>query len=373
MVKRLLPLAALAAGVLAANAAWNLRTVRRPRDPHVEITEEVDVLVPARNEAHRIAGTITSLLRQERVPHLRVRVLDDGSSDDTFAVAEAAIDGDSRVHLDRGADEPLPPGWLGKNYACHRLALSATGSVLVFVDADVQLEPTAIASLVTALREGDLDLLAPYPRQLAVSWLERLLQPLLVWSWMSTIPLTVAESRQWASMSAANGQLLVFDAAGYRAMGGHDRVRGDVIEDVELMRAVRLDGGRAATADGSRLASCRMYGSPADLVDGYAKSAWRAFGGPTGSLAANTFLLTTYVLPAVAAVAGRGRTRMWGVLGYAAGVAGRVLVARSTGERVFPDALTQPLSILAFTTINAISWSRHLRGTTSWKGRTLPS
>jgi hypothetical protein len=66
-----------------------------------------------------------------------------------------------------------------------------------------------------------------------------------------------------------------------------------------------------------------------------------------------------------------GRTRAIGLLGYAAGVTSRVLVARRTGERILPDALAQPASITAFAALNAVSWRRHRRGANTWKGRTV--
>jgi hypothetical protein len=114
-----------------------------------------------------------------------------------------------------------------------------------------------------------------------------------------------------------------------------------------------------------------MYGCATDLIDGYTKSAWAAFSGIAGSIAVNGLLLSIYVVPVIAAVFGRGSTRAWGLAGYVAGVGGRVVVAQGTGERTFPDALAHPASILAFTAINGVSWWRHLRGTTQWKGRRL--
>lgn len=381
-MKRAIPFLALGAAALTLHTAWNLRHLRRLPTPSTEVTDDVRVLVPARNEAVSIAATITSIRQQRGVSNLRADVLDDGSADGTAQIAIEASEDDPRVHIHRADDAPPPQGWLGKNYACARLVelteeqTSTVGTdteidVLVFVDADVTLQPDAVASLVAELRSKDLALVAPYPRQYAVGWLERLIQPLLVWSWATTVPLEVAERRQWASMSVANGQLMAFDAAAYRAIGGHATVRGEVIEDVELMRAVRMAGMRAATVDGSNLASCRMYESTNDLIDGYTKSAWRAFGGPAGSIAVNAALVGLYVLPPAAMLLGRGRTRLWGLFGYLAGVSGRAAVARHTGERIWPDALAHPLSILAFAAINALSWRRHLTGTTVWKGRTI--
>ena len=369
--------AAVAAGSLVACAiavhtAVNLRHLRRP-DPQAPVVDEpVSVLIPARDEEAHIATTLRTVLAQTGVAALSVLVLDDGSSDGTAAiVADIAAD-DPRVRLIRGDDTPPPHGWLGKPWACSRLAEQASGSVLVFVDADVALEPHAVRAVTSTLREQDLGLVAPYPRQVADSWLERLVQPLVTWTWAATMPLHWAESSLRPSLSAANGQLLAFDAADYRAMGGHGAVRDDVLEDVGLMRAMKRSGRRTATVDGSHLAACRMYDGPQALIDGYAKSLWSAFNGPVSSAAATGLLVLVYVVPAAAAVGARSpRTRTIGALGYAAGVVSRALVARRTGEPVLPDTLAQPASIAALSALTAVSWARHVRGTNTWKGRAV--
>lgn len=375
MVRRLpsiLPVLAVGAVALTAHTAWNLRKLRRPRPGDRIIDERVTVAIPARNEEDSLSEAIASVQRQRGVSDLTISVLDDGSTDHTAAIADRAAADDPRIRVTHAPDEDPPAGWLGKNYACARLAEAAPdASVLVFMDADVVLEPDAINALIHELRSDDTTLIAPYPRQLARTWLERLVQPLLAWSWMTTVPLGVAEQRQWASMSVANGQLMVFDADSYRRLGGHESVRGEVIEDVALMRTVRQAGERALTVDGSELASCRMYSSANDLIEGYTKSAWAAFGGIAGSLIANGLLIGIYVAPAIAMVGGRGSTRIWGLVGYVSGIGGRVIVARDRGERTFPDALAHPASIVAFVAINASSWWRHLRGSTQWKGRRI--
>jgi hypothetical protein len=251
-----------------------------------------------------------------------------------------------------------------------RLAGHARGQVLAFVDADVHLEPNGLAGAIHEMRTAGFALVSPYPRQRAESSLERLVQPLVTWSWAATMPLRWAESSLRPSLAAANGQVLVVDAAAYRAIDGHAAVAHEVIEDVALMRAVKRSGRFTATLDGSKVAVCRMYEGDRQVIDGYAKSLWDAFNGPVGSVAVNSLLLGAYVAPAVGAIAGRSRgTRRAGAIGYAAGVASRAMVAARTGERVFPDTFAQPASILAFAALNLVSWSRHLRGTNSWKGR----
>ena len=95
------------------------------------------------------------------VDDVEVLVLDDASTDRTRAVADDAAAQDPRVRVVTGAGPP--PGWLGKTAACDRLAAEATGSVLVFVDADVRLAAHAVAATVDLLRRNDLDLVSPYP------------------------------------------------------------------------------------------------------------------------------------------------------------------------------------------------------------------
>ena len=369
VIRQAVVIGTISAVGIAVHTAINLRRLRAPAAAGPKVTERVSVLLPARNEAEHISVTVRSILAQQGLDELELIVLDDGSTDDTAAIVRAI--NDPRLKLVVGADDSLPAGWLGKPWACARLADLATGSVLVFVDADVFFEPHAIRGTVELLRNHAFALVSPYPRQVAETWLERLVQPLIVWSWSATVPLRWAETSSRPSLAAANGQFIVVDAQSYRAMGGHEAVAHEVIEDVVLMRAVKVMGQRAATADGSKVANCRMYATAEEVVDGYTKSLWSAFNGPAGSIAVNGLLLTTYVLPAAAMLAGHRSTRVIGAIGYAAGVASRAMVANRTGERCWPDALAHPISIAAFTALNALSWSRHLRGANTWKGRSI--
>ena len=361
--------AAVGAVAVAAHTAVNLRVLRTPRRPARPVEEQVDVLIPARNEASTIARTVESVLAQQDTPRLRVTVLDDDSHDDTAAIVERIPD--PRLQLVRGKEDP-PAGWLGKPWACARLSEQAGGSVVAFIDADVQLQPDALASLIRLLRENDLDMVAPYPAQIARTPLARLVQPLVTWSWAALMPVRWGENSSRPSLSAANGQVLVMDARAYREIGGHANVAGEVIEDVALMRAFKVHGFRCATVDGSTIATCTMYETDREVIDGYAKSLWAAFGGRGQSIAVCTLLATLYVIPPLAMFIGPSRrTRAWGALGYAAGITSRILVARRVGERVVPDALAQPASVGAFIALNVVSWRRHTRGTNTWKGRSV--
>jgi len=343
--------------LLAVHAAVNVRFFLRrpPSDPPV-VDVPVSVLVPARDEADRIEACLRALLAQVGVPRLEVVVLDDGSTDGTAGVAES-------IGVRVLAGSPPPAGWLGKPHACRQLAEAATGEVLVFVDADVVLGPRAVAAGV-ALLDG-FDLVSPWPRQVAVGWGERLVQPLQQWSWLSTLPLRLAERSRRPSLSAANGQFLVFRRAAYDRAGGHAAVRAAVLDDIGMARAVKRSGGRVAVADGSGIAACRMYPTWRALVDGYTKSLWAAFGSPLGAGAVVATLIGLYVVPPAA-------VGWWpGLAGYLAGVAGRVVCARATGGRWWPDALLHPLSVLVFGWLTGLSLIRRRRGQLRWKSRRL--
>lgn len=351
---------AAAATTLAVHTWVNSRLLRRPPMPAPAATVKVSVLVPVRDEEEHVIPCLAAVLAQRGVPDLEVLVLDDGSRDRTRQLVDTMHD--PRLRLLTGDGEP-PEGWLGKPWACQQLADAATGDVLVFLDADVTLASSGLAATVAML--ATLDLVSPYPHQQAVTLPERLIQPLLQWSWLTFLPLRLAESSARPSLAAANGQLIAVRRAAYRQAGGHAAVRGEVIEDVALLRAVKRSGGRGTVVDGTAVASCRMYEDARSLVDGYTKSLWSAFGSPVGAAVVTGSLCVLYVLPPVAALRGSRA----GTVGYAAGVAGRVVSARRTGGRVWPDAFLHPFSVLALAGLTARSVRAKRTGTVTWKGR----
>ena len=348
----------------------NLRRLRVPLETALPAPEPLAVLLPVRDEARHVAACVEHLLAAVRrwPGPARLVVLDDGSTDGTGPILAGLAAGHPGLEVVTGS--PPPPGWLGKPWACHQLAEHAThpgaaATVLAFVDADVRVEPEGLTASVALLRAAGLDLVCPYPRQEAGTTAERLVQPLLQWSWASTLPLLAAERSRRPSTAVANGQLLVVDTAAYHRLGGYAAVRGEVLEDVALARALKRVGGQGVVVDGTRVATCRMYGGWEELREGYAKSLWAAFGSPAGAAAVQGTLLVTHVLPAAAALTGSRA----GLLGYAASVASRVLVARRTGARAWPDAAAHPVSVAVLAGLTADSWVSRRRGRLRWKGR----
>ncbi|MFC4108042.1 glycosyltransferase family 2 protein [Micromonospora zhanjiangensis] len=363
-----------AVGALSGHTVVNAgRWLRRPGRPAGPVDEPVAVLLPLRDEADRVTPCLRALLAQREVPRLEIVVLDDGSTDGTADVVRAVAAGDPRVRLVTGS--PPPPGWLGKPYACQQLAgqVGPDVTALVFVDADVVLARDAVAAAVTGLRAAGATLLSPYPRIVAGSAGERLVQPLLQWLWLTFLPLRAMERSARPSLAAAGGQFLVLDRAGYARAGGHAAVADKILEDIELARAVKRSGGRIALADGSRLASCRMYDSWAGLRDGYGKSLWATFGSPVAATAVVALLLLLYTAPPVLAgaalVAGEPVAAGVALSTYLLGVAGRLVSARATGGRGWPDAFAHPLSVALLGWLTWRSYHLRRRRRLFWRGR----
>jgi hypothetical protein len=345
--------------LLTLHSMVNASLLRRP--PRGASTpKRVAVLLPLRDEAGRVTPCLEALLAQRGVPELEIVVLDDGSADGTAEVVRS-IAGD-KVRLLTGSGPP--DGWLGKPHACAQLAAAVPDAeVLVFVDADVVLSPDAVAGGVVA--SAGFALCSPYPR---ITGAGRLVQPLLQWSWLTFLPLRAMERSARASLAAAGGQWLVVDRAAYDRAGGHAAVRGEVLEDIALARAVKRSGGRITLADGSRLATCHMYDSWRALADGYAKSLWSSFGSASGATAVVVLLLLVYASPPVLLITGQVGLA---VVAYLLGVAGRVVTARATGGRAWPDALAHPASVVVFAWLVARSFRLRRQGGLTWRGRAL--
>jgi len=313
-----------------------------------------------RNEAANVHEVLDSATKQEGIAELKILVLDDQSTDETGDLL--AAQNDPRIQTFRGED--LPQGWLGKNFASHQIASRSDAEYLVFIDADVRLSPKAIASSIAMMNQLNLDFLSPYPRQIAISWLESLVQPLLQWSWFASVPLRLAERLPRRSMAVANGQFFLVRASAYRKSGGHQEIKSEVLDDIELARLLISKGFRGTVADGSKIAHCRMYSSPKELIAGYAKSQWRAFGNIAGSALMALILLCSSIIPLIAGLLGSP----WGWIGFFAIVATRLAVAAKT-QSVISSAWLHPLSALAWIALIKYSWIQKWRGALVWKDR----
>lgn len=363
MVETLITTATVASLLVAGHTLLNalVRIIPSPAD----IQESVSILIPARNEEHNIKMAVTTALNQTRIPDLTVFVLDDNSTDNTLEILQSLHD--PRLHVITSCEEP-PSGWLGKAWACQRLSAQTQADILVFIDADVQLHPDAVCSAVASLRKHDLELVSPFPRQLTSGGLSRLIQPLLSWSWLASVPLYIARRFTIPMLAVANGQFIVCTRHAYQQVGGHEAVKDCVIEDIELARAFSRKKFRGSVTDGSNLASCLMYRNNRELINGYSKNAWAAFHGVLGSIAVNSAMALVFLMPIAGLFTGHV---VESATALSATTLSRFVAARITHSRTWPEILLHPVAVVAFIALNVVSWFRHCTGTNLWKGRNV--
>ena len=350
--------------------------LRRPRrDSNGAGTLSVSVLVPARNEAHNIRACVRSLLTQAYT-NFEIIVLDDRSDDDTLKILQQERGRDGRLVVLTGEDPP--PGWSGKNWACHQLSLVAQGDVLLFADADtVFFEQEALRRIVGAVQASRADLLSGLPKQLLGTVGETLLVPVFYWAFLSFTPLALGLIWRRAPFARAVGQLMAFRRQAYDAIGGHAAIRASLVDDIDLARRVTRAGLRCRIMDATGIVSCRMYRSGSEAYAGFGKNLFAAFG--------HAILPYAFV---------------WGWLGFAylepiamlalhAAMPERVPVeptllaatlTLSLAQWLFAyarlrlpvwPALLYPVTTIAFLVVALRSFVAAIRHEVRWKGRTL--
>ncbi|HEY76672.1 MAG TPA: glycosyltransferase [Thermoflexia bacterium] len=233
----------------------------------------VSILVPARNEARNIRRCLESLLAQD-YPLLEVVVLDDGSTDETPEIVAEMAREHPRLRVVRG--QPLPPGWMGKNFACDQLARIAQGEWLLFTDADTVHRPDTVSWAIEAAQQNQADLVSLIPHTVTHSFGEEILLPIIPFGVVGCFPLALGERLRIPLLTMAVGPFMLFRREAYQRIGGHRAVRGEIAEDVVLARRMRRFGGRVVLLDGSEQVDVHFYHGFLETWRGLAKSAFAA-------------------------------------------------------------------------------------------------
>lgn len=338
---------------------FNYYTIRIPKNS-APVKASVTLLLPVRNEEGNISECIATLKSQSGVENLKFIVINDQSTDKTSELLTSAISNDSRFTV-LNTDGPRT-GWLGKVSALQSGYEAATAEFLVTLDADVRLRPDALCRAINQISELNLDFISPYPRQEARTLAEKLIQPLLHWSWMSTIILRLAEKKPQPSTAVANGQFFIARKSALDAVGGFQSVQNQILDDIEIARSLIKGGFRGVVTEGAEIAHTRMYQNFSEIRDGYGKSLHKAFGGKVGALVATAFIAMTGILPFILALRGS----LIATITFLLIAFTRALSAlRAKSNPLF--ALLHPISSALLIYLIAYSWRK--RGTVQWKGR----
>lgn len=353
LLPRPTPATLLRCGLLAVAAGRIARGARRaaplrPTEPGGS-SRSVTVIVPARDEAHRIGPCLRSLTSSG----VSVLVVDDGSTDGTRRVATEA---GARV-IDAG---PLPAGWAGKARAVHVGLEAASTGVVISIDADCRVEPGFVGAIVDAL--GDRTLVtagtavaeaAAGARAVHASMLATLLYRFG--------PPGVRPRRPNRTM--ANGQCMAFDRAAVLAAGGFTPVSSSLVEDLALARHLAGNGHDVAFVDATAVITVEGYGSAVATMRGWGRSlALREVSTIPALVADLALVWSTMALPLPRLLAGRSDAVDLAAIGLRVGVVAATAPAfrpRGVSLVIAPFA---DLPVAAWLTVNAIRPSRRWRG-----------
>lgn len=353
-----------------AMALVNLAFYRRPAGRGT--SAGVSVLIPARNEAATIATAVRAAAADRR-PDLEVVVLDDHSTDETREIVEELAAEDPRIRVETAP--PLPPGWSGKQHACHVLSQRARHEVLLFQDADVALAPGAPSRIAGHLLRGDAAMVSGFPCQRIGSVGEALLVPMMLFLLIGYLPFPGMRLTRHPGFGAACGQLIAVRRDPYVRAGGHAAIRASMHDGLTLPRALRRAGHRTDLFDATELATCRMYRGWRESWAGFSKNATEGMATPLALPIWTVLLFGGHVLPWILLLAGLvvplgTEVLALSAIAAAAGLTLRLLLAVRFRQPLI-TVLAHPIAVTLTLAVQWVALFRAQRGRPAeWRGRT---
>ncbi len=338
----------------------------------------ISILIPAKNEEDKILDLLFSIQNQD-YPHYEVIILDDQSSDQTFSLVTQFSKLNPKFRIIQGSD--LPTGWLGKNYACHQLALEAKGDYFLFLDADVTIHDELLSKALTRMKSypirnqghtrnkessKPLALLSLFAGQDMKSLGEWLTVPLMNYFLLSFLPIPFIKTSEQETLVAANGQFMLFTKLNYENNYWHSKVRHKVAEDYEIAKLMKKNHLKVETLLGNGLLQCRMYKGFSEGYDGFTKNTYALFNYNLVGIVLFLFMISgSYISILIFPSWIFGSAVLFLVLGT------RILTSVSSGQNVILNILLHPFQIIVMIYITLQSIIKYYRNTLFWKGRKL--
>jgi len=340
----------------------------------------VSVLVPARNEQHRVlAHCIRSILAQD-YGQFEVIAVNDRSTDGTGRILETLAKSDDRLRVIEG-QEP-PPGWLGKPYAMQQALNRARGEWILATDADMIFDKAVLRTAVDRALEGKGDAVTLIPYFEASSFWERVMIP--TWSWVLLMfSLVYRISSPKTAGAVGIGGFFLMRRTVLERVGGYEALKDEVMEDVRLAEMIKRSGARLFTEYAPNLLSTRMYRNFGEMWECSTKNWFSGmkFSLPFALACVCSMYLISVVPPLIAlasaiGIAAGAGSDLWllfipAALSWLLQVL--VLAMVSTRCKVSPAyALTAPLGL---SLLYAMLFDSSVRITTgkgvTWKGRRI--
>jgi len=330
---------------------------------------KISVVVAACNEEYGIEDALTSVLHQDYSDY-EVIVVNDRSTDGTGEILSRMSQFHHRLRVINIRE--LPPAWLGKNHALQQGADQATGSYIIFTDADIVMHPSVLGRAVRYALDHNLDHLAIPPRVEVDGFLLNafigmfaLVFSMYVQPWKAKDP----KSSQHIGIGAFN----MVRTAVYRAAGGHKPIAMRPDDDMRLGRLLKHAGYRQDVVVVTALLSVEWYESFGQLVQGLMKNMFAGVEyNPALAIGSIIAQFAISVWPFAAVIFTHGWTQILNAVTVAVIL---ILFAGSAGpagiRRIY--ALTYPLAILAFCYIILRSMTVTLwNGGINWRGTHYP-
>lgn len=287
----------------------------------------VSVVIAARNEARNLREALGSILALDYPDH-EVIVVDDRSEDGTAEIlreltaaspSERASETAPETTSRRAEHGPrlqvlrvteLPPGWLGKNHALWEGSRLATGELILFTDADVVMEPSALARAVALLEGHRLDHLAVTPRmEMRGTLLSMFGVAFMLFFSLFARPWKARDPRSRCHIGI--GAFNLIRAAAYRAVGGHATIRMRPDDDLKLGKILKKAGFRQEVAYGADFISVEWYTTLREAVRGLEKNVFAGCDYRVSvALSGVLFHLAASVWPYIAVFVTEGATRV---------------------------------------------------------------
>lgn len=271
---------------------------------------------------------------------------------------------DKRIRLINGI--PLPHGWVGKNHACHRLAMEAKGEYFLFLDANDRVAPKLVGNALGYMQRNRLVLLSMFPFQIMKTLGEQLVVVNMNWILLSLLPIKVVQWSKKQSFATANGQFMMFEANSYKENQWHEQASMSMVEDISISRIIKRKRLRMATLLGSDDISCRMYESYNQALEGFSKNVCAYFGGSTVVTIAFTILVT---LSPIIVVFGLPFPLAFAY--FFALVFSRIMVLALSGQPITKNILLWPIQHYVFALMVYRSVRFYSGGSFNWKGRSI--
>jgi hopene-associated glycosyltransferase HpnB len=265
---------------------WRMRD-SRPAASVPRAAPGVVAIIPARNEAAVVAQAVASLAKQRYRGPFHIVLVDDASTDGTAACARAAVPSDL---LDVVPSAPLPAGWTGKLWAVLQGIEYATllaPDYLLLTDADIVHPSDNLDALVARAEAESCDLVSYMATLHCRSLAERALIPAFVFFFFMLYPPAWIRDPRRRTAGAAGGCSLIRRKALEKA-GGIEAIRGELIDDCALARAVKRGGGRVWLGLSAGTRSIRPYHAFSEIESMIARTAFTQLRYSAALLACTT-------------------------------------------------------------------------------------